>query len=204
MSHLVGTVRFTDFPSRKTLGGTMTYRTTPFAERMPVRRPITPDLLAAAARQPVRLAERVLDTWCGAVESATELDHVLIFDECVIGRPRPLLLEAAWHVRTVRRLDARGVFDEDDADDDPPSVPTRVLQLMADGQEAHHLRNGQVEVVRAARPLPSNRADWFPLIDLTLTLERLVTELSGSIRIGAAAVVDVRLPGEQRSLRWAA
>lgn len=183
----------------------MPYPATPFAERMPARRPITPDLLAAAARQPVRLAERVLESWCCAVEHATDLDHVLIFDECVIGRPRPLLLEAAWCARAARRADASGAFDDEwEGDDDPPTVPERVLELMAEGQEAHHLVNGSVEIRRAPRSFPFDRADWLPLIHLTLTLERLAAELADSIRFGSAAVIDVRLPGEERGLWWAA
>ena len=36
------------------------------------------------------------------------------------------------------------------------------------------------------------------------TLERLVANLADSIRIGSAAVVDARLVGEERGLRWAA
>jgi len=181
------------------------HRTTPFAERMPMRRPITPDLLAAAARQSIRLAPQVLESWCCAVEAATDLDHVLVFDECVIGRPRPLLLEAAWHVRAVRRADARDEFgDLDEETDAPLTVPERVLRLMAEGQEAHHLRDGSVEIRRASRPVSYGRDDWLPLIHLTLTLERLAAELAGSIRIGSAAVIDARLPGEERGLWWAA
>lgn len=185
----------------------MRHRTTPFAERMPARRPITPDLLAATARQPPPLAEQVLNSWCAAVEQATDLDRVLIFDECVIGRPRPLLLEAADHVRAVRRADARVRFglDDDDRDDGGPApVPRRVLQLMAEGQEAHHLVDGRIEVVSATRPRPADHVDRFTLIHLTLSLERLVANLADSIRIGSAAVVDARLVGEERGLRWAA
>lgn len=185
----------------------MRHRITPLADRMPVRKPITPHLLAAVARRPVSRAEEVLESWCTDVEAVTDLGRVLVFRECVIGRPRPLLLEAANHLRAVRRADARhdaSASDEWEPDHDPPTIPQRVLARMADGQEAHDLVDGASRMARGGRPLPPDPTEWIELIDLTLALEWLVTELAGSIRIGSAAVVDARLAGERPGVTWAA
>jgi hypothetical protein len=46
---------------------------------------------------------------------------------------------------------------------------------------------------------------WFPLVRLARTLERLIADLADAVRIGDGAVVDARLPGELVDRwRWAA
>jgi hypothetical protein len=189
----------------------------PIDERVAADRPISADLLAAAAGVPLAPAEHYRSAWFKIAEDFTGRGLVLVYDEFVVGRPDPLLLEAAHHVRLIRRAEHLGGFDDEEAEwydehaDDPdaqyerPTLSERVLQVMADGQEADRLAPGSALTSIMARVLRPEREDLYTLVRLGLTLERLVVELAGAIRIGDGAVVDARLPGERADgWRWAA
>lgn len=189
----------------------------PLDRRVDARRPISADLLAAAASSELELADDHRIAWFDAAEQLAGRGLVLVFDEFVIGRPDPLLLEAAHHLRLMRRAEHLGHFDDeeqewydehaddDDAYDEPPTLPQRVLASMAHGQEAERLATDSVLLRMLARARPPDRDSWYSRVRLGMTLERLVLELAGAIRIGPAVVVDARLAGERADgLCWAA
>lgn len=185
--------------------------------RVEADRPITPDLLAAASGQPIERVGPFLSTWLDCARAVAPAGLVVVFEQFVLGRPDPLLLEAVHHLRTVRRADHLGRFDdeeerwyqehEDDPDAlwEPPTLADRVLDAMRTGQESERLLDGVrfdrlVRTVARAEP-----GEWLPLILLTFPLHRLMAELADAIRIGGAVVVDARLPGERaEGFRWAA
>lgn len=196
----------------------------PLDDRLEADRPITPELLAVAARQPLELTTQYVELWFRVARIAVESNLVLVFDELVVGPPCPLLLEAAHHVRETRRGGRLGRFDDEEerwydlhADDDggghddggaawePPTITDRVLAAMAPGQESDRLVDGAVvsRAVMGALDLPIEQ--WIPLIQLARTVERLLVELADGLRIGGGVVVDARLPGEMLDgSRWAA
>ena len=194
----------------------------PLDDRLEADRPITPELLAVAARQPLELATHYVELWFRVARMAVESDLVLVFDELVIGPPCPLVLEAAFHVRETRRAERRGDFDDeeehwydehgdDDGDDDgpvwePPTITDRVLAAMASGQEADRLVDGAVVSRAVSRALDPPIAQWIAFIRLAMTMERLLVELADGVRVGGGVVVDARLRGEilDAAARWAA
>ena len=143
----------------------------PLDARIEARRPITPELLAVAAGQPLELAVTYSERWFAVAHTAVESNLVLVFDDLVIGEPCPLLLEAVHHVRTTRRAERLGDFDDEedrwyelhgDDDDDswwePPTITDRVLDAMAEGQEFDRLVDGAVGAVcRGAHTRPPAR-----------------------------------------------
>ncbi|MEJ7801557.1 MAG: hypothetical protein WKF60_13620 [Ilumatobacter sp.] len=188
----------------------------PFAERVAAHHPITGELLAAIAGAPVDLADRFAMLWFAAVQEHCERGCVLVFDEFVVGPPGPLLLEAAHHVRLVRRAEALGLFDDEEADwyeehadDDSarwesPLIPDRVLVALGTGQHSDQLASGEVVTAQVARQFgPCSPTLWIE-IRVMWALEHVVVSLADAIRVGDAAVVDARLPGERLSERWAA
>lgn len=190
----------------------------PLDARIEARRPITPELLAVAAGQPLELAVTYSERWFAVAHTAVESNLVLVFDDLVIGEPCPLLLEAVHHVRTTRRAERLGHFadeedrwyelhgdDDDDAWWEPPTITDRVLDAMADGQEFDRLIDGVVVPRAVARTLDLPLEEWLSLIDLDLTVRRLLVALAGGIRIAGAVVVDARSRGEIDEVsRWAA
>lgn len=193
----------------------------PLDARFEAAGPITAELLAIVARRPAELAADYPAAWLGAARLAADAGLVLVFDALVIGPPCPLL-EAAHHVRQVRRDEHLGRFDDEDwcvADDDdddddtfaaavvvPPTVVDRVLAAMAAGQEADRLVDGAVLARTVSRALDLHHERWVAFVDLALAMERLLVDLAGGVRIGRALVIDARLPGEQLEdgCRWAA
>lgn len=198
----------------------------PLDARVEADRPITPDLLAAASGLPRERADPFLSAWLACARSVAVMGLVVVFDEFVIGRPDPLLLEAVDHLRAVRRAAHLGHFDDwESADDhwcdvcagedcrcddldvggDPPMLCDRVLDAMSVGQESNRLLDGirfdsLVWSVILAEP-----GELLDLARLALPLRRMLTELADAIRIGEAVVVDSRLLGERADgLRWAA
>lgn len=197
----------------------------PLDDRLEADRPITADLLAVASGQSIELSTTYAELWFHIARAAVESDLVLVFDALVVGEPCPLLLEAAHHVRETRRAEQLGQFDDeeerwyelhdddedgDDEDDgdawwDPPTITDRVLAAMAAGQESDRLLDGAVVSRAVSRALDLPIEQWLSLIDLDVTVRRLLVELAGGIRIGGAVVVDARLRGEiYESRRWAA
>lgn len=187
-----------------------------FDQRVDARRPISADLLAAASLVRLTLADGFRTAWFDAVEQLTECRRLLVFDEFVVGPPEPMLLEAAHQVRLTRRAEHLGHFDDEEErwyaehrdSDDPyerPTTPERVLLQLADRPEGERVGLGVDavrRVCRSIRPDPEHVVDH---VCLELTLERLVAGLADSIRLGGAAFVDARLPGEGRGgLRWVA
>lgn len=189
----------------------------PLDARFEAERVITAELLAAASLQPLELAARYCDIWFRVAHSAAESDLVLVFDALVLGRPCPLLLEAAYHVRETRRAEHLGRFDDeeehwydlhgddDDAVWDPPTTTDRVLAAMEPGQESDRLVDG-VAVSRAVvRTLDLPIEQWVAFFRLGMTMKRLLVELADGIRVGDAMVVDARLTGEiLDDSQWAA
>lgn len=189
----------------------------PLDARFEAAGPITAELLAIVASQPAELAAEYLTAWLDVAHLAADAGLVLVFDELVIGAPCPLLLEAAHHVREVRRDEHLGRFDDadwccDDEDDDalaavgPPTVVDRVLAAMAAGQEAERLVEGAVLARAVSRARDRHHERWVAFVRLALAMERLLVELADGVRIGPALVIDARLPGEQfeDGYRWAA
>lgn len=139
---------------------------------------------------------------------------VLVFDDFVVGTPCPLLLETAHRVRLMRRAEQRGLFDDeeerwyeehpdDDAVWESPSIPDRVIAAMQHGQEAERVVPGSVVEHAVWRALGRPCDRLMQVVRLGVATERLVAELASAIRIGGAAVVDARLPGERfDGLRW--
>ena len=182
-------------------------------ERVDARRPISTDLLAAAAGAPPALAERYRSAWFETAEDITNPGAVLVFDEFVVGRADPLLLEAVHQLRLMRRAERLGVFDDEGAewydtypDDDAvyehPTLPERALSALADGQGAQRLIHGSAVATMVAKVLRPERDMYMTVIRLELTLERLLAELADAIRVGNCAVVDARLPGERADGWW--
>lgn len=185
--------------------------------RVEARRPISADLLAAVSGQSTTLAEQLAAAWFDAVATLTAVDRVIVFDDMVIGRPSPLVLEAVLLVRTMRRAERAGVFDEeeerwyaahgddDDAWYDPPTIGERVLDAMAGQQEHDRLVTDRPVAVATWRKFDRDRELIMPVAILSGAITRLVVELAGAIRIGQAVVVDARLAGERADgLRWVA
>lgn len=181
----------------------------PFADRVDAGRPITRDLLSAASGEPLDVAEHFASAWFDAARTAALIGDVLVFDEFVIGPPSPLLLETAHHVLLMRRAQRLGLFDEEEerwydehiADDDTvwesPSIPDRVLAAMRHGQESERIVPGSILARATWHAFGRDRECWLSLVRLDMTIQRLVVELASAIRIGDAAVVDARLPGER-------
>lgn len=192
----------------------MRRRPLPLDGRLEADRPITAELLAVTAEQPLELAGRYLDLWFRTARAAVRCGLVLVFDDLVVGPPCPLLLEAAHRVRETRRAERRGDFDDEedrwyelhDDDDDavwePPTITDRVLDDLAAGQEADRLVDGAVvsRVVVRALDLPIEQL--LPAIGLGSAVRRLLVELADGIRIADAVAVDARLPGETFESRW--
>jgi hypothetical protein len=154
-------------------------------KRVAADRPISADLLAAAASAPLTFADGYRAAWFKAAEQITERGLVLVYDE-----------EAEWYDEHA---------DDLDAEYEPPTLPQRVLWAMADGQEADRLALGSTLTSIMARVLRPEREDLYTLVRLGLTLERLMVELADAIRIGEGAVVDAHLPAERADgWRWAA
>jgi hypothetical protein len=203
----------------------------PLDDRLDADRPITPELLAVAARQPLELATRYAELWFGAARTAVESDLVLVFDEFVIGPPCPLVLEAAHHVREIRRARRRGPLDDlddrddavrqwfdrfddgdddrddgadepDDDDRDPPTIVDRVFAAMSTGPEAERLVHGAVVPRAVMRALDLPIDQWIPAIEVSRVLTLLLAELADGIRIGDGVVVDARLRGEIGDDEW--
>ena len=186
-------------------------------KRVAADRPISADLLAAAASVPLTFAESYRAAWFNTAAQITGRGLVLVYDEFVVGPPDPLLLEAVHHLRMIRRAEYLGVYDDEEAEwydehaDDldatyeRPTLTARALGAMRDGQEADRLVPGSALtsiVSRVLRPEPEN---LHTLIRIEIALERLVVELADAIRIGEGVVVDARLPGERADgWRWAA
>lgn len=196
-------------------------RPLPLDDRLEADRPITPELLAVAAVQPLELAAQFVEHWFRVARLAVESGLVLVFDEFVVGPPCPLLLEAAFHVRETRRAERRGDFDDeeerwyelhdddDDDDDDvadwePPTITDRVLGAMAAGQESDRLVDGDVVTRAALRTLDLPIAQLIPAFQLGTAMRRLLVELADGVRIDGAVVVDARLRGEIFERGWAA
>lgn len=179
-------------------------------DRLEAERPITAELLAVSARQPLEFATSYLELWLRVARTAIESNLVLVFDDLVIGPPCPLVLEAAYHVREARRAERLRQFDDeeehwyelhaDDVDDDavwePPTTTDRVLAAMEWGQESDRLVDGAVVARAVMRALELPLEHWIPMIRLGMTMQRLLVELADGIRIGGGVVVDARLPGE--------
>lgn len=195
----------------------------PLDDRLEAERPITAELLAVTARQPLELATSYLELWLRVARTAVESNQVLVFDDLVIGPPCPLVLEAAYHVRETRRAERVGRFDDEeehwyerygnhdaDADDDdavwePPTTTDRALAAMELGQESDRLVDGAVVSRAVMRALQLPLEQWIPMIRLGMTMQRLLVDLADGIRIGGGVVVDARLPGEiLDDSRWAA
>lgn len=192
----------------------MRRRPLPLDGRLEADRPITAELLAVTAEQPLQLAGRYLDLWFRTARTAVRCGLVLVFDDLVVGPPCPLLLEAAHRVREIRRAERRGDFDDEedrwyelhDDDDDavwePQTITDRVLDDLAAGQEADRLVDGAdvSRVVVQALDLPIEQL--LPAIGLGSAVRRLLVELADGIRIADAVAVDARLPGEIFESRW--
>jgi hypothetical protein len=191
-------------------------RQTPLESRVEAHRPISADLLAAVAGESTARAEQFAVAWFDTVATLTAVGRVIVFDNMVIGPPSPLALEAAHHVRMMRRAERDGGFDEeearwyqehedDDAVYDPPRIATRVLDAMACQQEHDRLVTGDVVAVAAWRAFDTERELLVPVVKLGISMKRLVLELADAVRIGQGVVIDARLPGEWLDrLRWAA
>lgn len=192
----------------------MRRRPLPLDGRLEADRPITAELLAVTAEQPLELAGRYLDLWFRTARAAVRCGLVLVFDDLVVGPPCPLLLEAAHLVRETRRAERRGDFDDEedrwyelhDDDDDavwePPTITDRVLDDLAAGQEADRLVDGAVVSSVVVRALDLPIEQLLPAIGLGSAVRRLLVELADGIRIADAVAVDARLPGEIFESRW--
>jgi len=189
----------------------------PMSNRVAAGGPITPELLAAVAGQPLVLAQRLHAAWLGTARSATANNTVVVFDTFVFGRPDPFLREAADRLRQIRRADARGDYlDEEDrfyeehADDDdalfePPTHADRVIESFRHCADADRLLDDGRFGRMMWAVLDLDRSNWLPHIWLAQAMERLVLELADAIHIDGAVAIDARLPGERvDSLRWAA
>ena len=96
----------------------------------------------------------------------------------------PLLLEAAHHVRLMRRAEHLGLFDDeeerwyeehvDDDDEvvwDPPTIPDRVLIAMRSGQESERVVPGSVVWRSVWQAFGRNRELWMSLVLLGQAIE---------------------------------
>ncbi len=184
----------------------------PLDRRVDAGRPISADLLAAASSSPVELADDFRSGWFAIVQALTDRGLVIVFDEFVIGRPDPLLLEVVHQLRLVRRAELRGDFDrdeedryaeqaDDDAVDERPSLAARVLAQMRHGPHAERIAGDAIVTRWMNRLVPWERDEIMTHVRLGITLERLVLELADAIKIGEAVALDARLAGE-RSDRW--
>jgi hypothetical protein len=188
----------------------------PLEARVEARRPISADLLAAVSGEPLTLAERFAEAWFDTAVVLVAFGRVIVFDDMVIGPPCPMLLETAHHVRSTRRAERTGAFDEeeerwyaDHRDDDefyePPTIQQRVLDSMASQQEHHRLVTDGVVALGVWRAFDTDHDVLMPVVHLLGAMGRLLVELAGAVRIGQGVVVDARLPGERADgLRWAA
>ena len=180
----------------------------PLDRRVDAGRGFSADLLAAASSSPVELADDFRSGWFAIVQALTDRGLVIVFDEFVIGRPDPLLLEAVHQLRLVRRAEHRGDFDreeadwyaaqaDDDAVDGRPSLAARVLARMRHGPHADRLAGDAIVTHWMNRLVPWERDEIMTHVRLGITLERLVLELADAIKIGRAVALDARLAGER-------
>ena len=189
----------------------------PLDRRVDAHRPISADLLAAASSSPVELADEFRTGWFAIIQALTDRGVVIVFDEFVVGRPDPLLLEVVHQLRLVRRAEHRGDFDQeeedwyeeyaddDDADYERPTLAARVLAQMVDGQESERLATDAIVTRWMNRLVPWERDEVMTHVRLGIALARLVVELADAIKIGGAVTLDARLTGERiNRLCWAA
>lgn len=177
---------------------------------------VTAELLAALTQTPLDLARRFHREWFGTLHFVGTNRLVAVLGRVVVGPPEPLTLEAADHLRVLRRAERSGMFDElADPDDvphevaaDPPDIPALTVAVMQRYQDGERLLD-RVAVIRAlTRILDPPVADLAHLVVLESAGERLLADVADLVRIGPGMVVDARTQDERvedaRSWSWAA
>jgi hypothetical protein len=180
----------------------------PLADRLPAEQVINPHLIAALARAPVEAADPYIHTWFSTVGDLCRTGLVLVFERFVVGAPCPLLLEVAHQARVAHRSNAIRSIDpdawDDDDDEEPrPPIAGQVIAAMAHGQEADRIVSGDMVGARVRRGLDHGRVTILDQLGVMFALEGVIVSVADTIRIGDAAVIDVRLAFERRQ-RWAA